>query len=137
MIIDATDLVMGRVAARAAKTALMGEDVIIINCAKARVTGLRSTTFAKYERMRSMGVHSKGPFLNRNPASIMKRTIRGMLPYKIPKGMAAVKRIKCYTNTVADMKGTPISMPEAHIKKLPTVKHISLSEIAQHLGGKA
>jgi len=41
MIIDATNLIIGRVASLAAKKVLLGEDIVILNCEKAMMTGNR------------------------------------------------------------------------------------------------
>ena len=35
----------------------------------------------------------------------MKRTIRGMLPYKRPRGVDAMKRIKCYVGVPMQLVG--------------------------------
>ena len=56
MIIDATNLVMGRIAAFAAKKALVGEKVDIINCEKAIVTGSRRFLVGRYFHQRDRGV---------------------------------------------------------------------------------
>ena len=50
MIIDATDLIMGRVAALSVKKALLGEDVVIINVEKAVISGTKENVIAKYKK---------------------------------------------------------------------------------------
>ena len=47
MIIDATDLIVGRMGAFAAKKVLLGEKIDIVNCEKAAVSGSRENILAK------------------------------------------------------------------------------------------
>ena len=97
MIIDATNLILGRLAAVAAKKALLGETIDIINCEKSVVTGTKSAILEKYLHRWHLGRNPfKGPFYQRQPEKFVKRTIRGMLPYKQEKGVAALKRVKCF-----------------------------------------
>ncbi|PIN72869.1 50S ribosomal protein L13, partial [Candidatus Woesearchaeota archaeon CG10_big_fil_rev_8_21_14_0_10_47_5] len=48
IIIDANNLVLGRLAARAAKLCLMGEKVSIINCEKAVISGNKKQLLEKW-----------------------------------------------------------------------------------------
>lgn len=36
----------------------------------------------------------RGPFHERSPAAILKRTVRGMLPYKTRRGAEALERLQ-------------------------------------------
>ncbi|MFH1650015.1 MAG: 50S ribosomal protein L13 [Candidatus Woesearchaeota archaeon] len=134
-IIDAKDIVLGRVGSHAAKIALLGDDVSIINCELARVTGDEKTIFAHYRRRVKMGIYSHGPFLSRKPEMFVKRSLRGMLPYKQPRGAIALKRIKCYKGT-PDIKGEAVDLKDHHISKVPSLKHTTVKAICLHLGGK-
>ncbi len=134
MIIDATNLVLGRIGTRAAKAALLGSKVNIINCEKATISGDRKKVLNEYIRKRDMGVPAKGPFIPRRPAMFVKRTIRGMLPYKQPKGREAFERIKCHTGNPENMVGETIE--KANIKKLPYIKFVTVGEICKLIGGK-
>lgn len=88
---------MGRTASLAAKQALLGKEIIVVNCEKAIITGRRGNIIENYLRRKALGGHSqKGPYIKSAPERIMKRTIRGMLPYKKGRGAEAFKRIKCY-----------------------------------------
>ncbi|MBU4242076.1 MAG: 50S ribosomal protein L13, partial [Nanoarchaeota archaeon] len=62
MIIDATNTIMGRVAATAAKKALEGEKVDIINSEKAIISGKRSTVVARFRQQRNRGGPYHGPY---------------------------------------------------------------------------
>ncbi|MFH1174724.1 MAG: 50S ribosomal protein L13 [archaeon] len=138
MIIDAQHAIVGRVAGFAAKQALLGETIAVINCKAAVITGTKENIFAAYERKASMGQIRKGPFFIRSPDRLMKRIIRGMLPHHQPKGYAALRRIKCYVTIPAntDTKDA-VKVPGSDVNKVKKTKYVTLGEIAQHMGGKA
>ena len=135
MNIDATNLIVGRLATVAAKKALLGEVVNIVNCEKAVVTGNKKSILLAFKRKRDMGIPSKGPFFPRSPERIVKRVIRGMLPYKREKGMKAFKRIKCYVGVPEDIKNLE-TIKEANVSKMPNLKYLKLEEISKYLNQK-
>jgi len=98
IVIDATETVLGRLASYAAKQALLGKNVAIVNCENAVIKGEKRMIIEEYKRYFLRGGHSlNGPFhIKRSPERILKRTIRGMLDYKYGRGDAALKRIMCY-----------------------------------------
>ena len=97
VFIDATNAVTGRIATVAAKQSLLGKKVIILNCEKAIMTGERKMVMAKFEEKRARGgMSQKGPYHHKVPEKIVKRAIRGMLPYKHERGASALDRIRCY-----------------------------------------
>ncbi len=136
MILDAKNLKLGRLAQFAAKKALLGEEVTIVNCADAVVSGKKERVFADYKRKRDMGTF-KGPFIHRKPDMLVKRTIRGMLPYKSYRGKNAMSRIRCYSNVPEKLKQekaeTIKSFDAANMKNL---YYVTVSQICAHLGGK-
>ena len=137
MLIDATGLIVGRLATVAAKKALLGEKVDIINCEKAILSGSREDLTAQWKRKRIFGTWSKGPFYSRLPDRMVRRIIRGMLPYKNPRGRAAFERIMCYRGVPMPFKDQKtFSLDQAHVKKLPTHKFMSVGEISKLIGGK-
>lgn len=136
-IIDAKDLIIGRMATVAAKSALLGEEVIILNCEKAVITGSKENVVAKFKRKRSMGTHAVGPFFPRSPDRMVKRIIRGMLPYKQPKGDVAFKRIKCYNGVPEAFNGKElITLTDANVSKMPNLKYMTIGAVAKILGNK-
>ena len=54
-VIDATDLIVGRLASHVAKKALLGEEFVIINSEKAILTGNKPQILAKFSNS-SLGV---------------------------------------------------------------------------------
>lgn len=136
MIIDASNQILGRIGTYAAKNALLGEEIIIINSEKAILSGDKKKIFQRYSHKRDMGVPAKGPFIPRRPAFFVKRTIRGMLPYKQPKGKEALKRIKCYSGIPEDIKDKPITLKGTDKNKLPFTNYATVEEICKHMGAK-
>ena len=136
MIIDATNLILGRIATIAAKKALLGETVDIINCEKAVITGLRKTILEKYQRKSAMGSPSTGPYIARMFDKFVKRALRGMIPYKQPKGVAALKRLMCYSGVPEEFKDKKAeTIEEANISKLANLNFVTVKEICLNLGG--
>ena len=133
MIIDATDGVLGRIAAFAAHQAKRGEKIEIVNCEKAVITGSREDVLSRYFRKMKMGVSRKGPFLKTRPEMLFKKTIRGMLPYKQDKGKAVLERITCYQGIPAELKSKPESVKEAHVSKTGSLKYITIQEVCSRL----
>jgi len=137
MIIDATDSILGRIAAVAAKQALKGEKVDIINAENAVVTGSKQQVLAKYKQMRERGGPYHGPYIPRQPHMLLKRTIRGMLPHKQERGQLALKRIKCHIGVPEGLVGKEAEkVANASIAKLQTSRFITLKQLTKELGVK-
>lgn len=100
-IIDGRGAVLGRLASFAAKEALKGEDVVVVNCNEIIISGNKKTTGKEFFEKRSRHGHSqKGPIHSRTSERMVKRTIRGMLPnHREGKGRIAFKKIICYNKT--------------------------------------
>src|SRR3989344_4393608 len=136
MIIDAKDLILGRLASAVAKHALNGEKVSIVNCEKAVITGKKFTIVTKMNmRMFEIGHHLRGPFYSREPEAFVKKSIQGMLSYKSARGSAALKRIKCYIGTPAEFKDQKAeSVDHAHISKSNAGDYVSVAQICKLQG---
>ena len=136
MIIDAKDQILGRLASFAAKKALLGENVDIINCEKAIITGSKKDVLKRYSFIRSIGQPTKGPFLPRRPDLFVRRTIRGMLPYKKNRGKNAYSKIKCHMGTPENLKGEIVKLEKSHISKLSSLKYMYVEGLCKLLGAK-
>jgi large subunit ribosomal protein L13 len=136
MIIDAKDKVVGRIATVAAKKALQGEKIDIINCESALVTGKKRFLLSEAKRRQDMGTF-KGPFIYRMPDRYLRRVIRGMLPYKQEKGKKAFKNIMCYIGTPKEFQDKEkTELKDADVSKLDNLNYLSLSTICEKLGWK-
>lgn len=135
-IIDATNLILGRMAAKIAKAALLGDNVTIVNCENAVISGDKQMVFANYKRLREMGTHTTGPFLHRMPDRFVKRAIRGMLPHQ-SRGLDAFRRIKCYIGVPEELKNKKFeSVENAKAERLSILKRVKVKDICRFLGGK-
>ncbi|KXB05575.1 50S ribosomal protein L13 [candidate division MSBL1 archaeon SCGC-AAA382A13] len=137
MIIDATDLVLGRVASRIAKELLNGSEVIIVNADKAVISGERKSTLSQYDawtKVRSLVDPTQGPFHPKRPGDLFRRTVRGMLPMKKAKGKEAFKRLKTHSGVPSKYENEEMeTFPKANIKQLGTRRFIRLGELSKHL----
>ncbi len=137
MIINAENLILGRVATVAAKKALMGENVDIVNCEKAVMTGNKKEILARYKKKREMGQVYHGPYIFRMPDVFVKRVIRGMLPYKQEKGRKALERISCYKGVPEEMEeGKMETIEKANISKVPSLRYVIVKDICKSMGEK-
>jgi large subunit ribosomal protein L13 len=128
--------ILGRVATRIAKDLLKGETVAVVNCEKAVISGDPKATIKHYLARRQRGDPKHGPFYPRTPEGIVKRTIRGMLPWKKPKGRSAFKRLKVYVGIPEELKNKEfIKLEDADVKKLKT-RFITIEELSLALGAK-
>jgi large subunit ribosomal protein L13 len=132
MIVDADRAILGRLAARVAKRLLLGEEIVVVNAEKAVITGNKKRTLKDYKEMHDRGHRYKGPFFPKEPHLILKRTIRGMLPWKAPKGKAAFKRLKVHLGVPEGM--TAEEIPGVSIDKSNAPRFIRLEVVSRFLG---
>lgn len=133
-IIDAAGLTLGRLSTTAAKRLLEGEEIAVINSEKAIISGKKSSIKEHYKGKREVGTYRKGPFYPRLPDQIVKRTIRGMIPYQKPHGRAAFKRLRCYAGIPDEFKGKDTEkIPGA--EKNP-IDFMTVEELSRFLGAK-
>lgn len=137
MLLDANNLIIGRLGTFVAKKALLGERIDIINCEKAVISGRKEEVFAKYKKRRDMGTPRKGPFIPRMPDRFVKRMIRGMFPMQRTRGRQAYKRVICHISVPEKFKGKAAeTVPKANADNLPTLKKVEVAEVCKFLGGK-
>jgi len=127
-IIDAKDGVLGRIAAFAAKQALLGKTVTVLNCNDVLISGKRDDIIKKYSSLFSKGGSGqKGPKIPKLPERVMKRTIRGMLSHKQGRGSDALKRVMCYNTVPAEFESKE---KISHKRELVT-KSLTLKEVCK------
>ena len=134
IIIDAEGATLGRLCTNVAKSLLNGEDIAIVNSEKAIISGKKPSIKRRYRQKIEVGTYRKGPFFPRMPDRIVKRTIRGMIPYQTPHGRAAFKRLKCYIGTPIEFEGKKFEKVKNAEKK--PVDYISIRELSKLLGAK-
>ena len=105
IVIDATNATLGRLASYSAKQLLFGKEVFIVNCNEAIVAGRPASIVEEFHKDRVRRSSSqRGPFYPKSPERIMKRTVRGMLPYKQERGRKALKNLRCYNSIPIELK---------------------------------
>ena len=92
IVVDATGLVMGRLASVTAKSLLAGEEINIVNAEKALITGGKDSIFEDYGHTRERGHKERGPYFPRRPEMILKRMKTGtqMSPPPMPTSVPNV-----------------------------------------------
>lgn len=131
-IIDADGSILGRMCTAVAKRLINGEEVVIVNSEKALIAGKKSAIKERYKQKRKVGTYRKGPFFPRMPDRLVKRTVRGMIPYQTSHGRAAFKKLKCYIGIPEEFKGKKFESI-AYAKKHP-VEFMTVGELSRSLG---
>lgn len=135
-ILDASGLILGRMASIVAKRILSGELIVIVNAEKATISGKRLSRVREARAFLDIGHPRKGPFHPRRPDQIVHRTVRGMLPRRLPKGQEALKRLQVFLGVPSKLKDAPLqTIKEAHVSKLKC-PYITVEEFAKEIGYK-
>jgi large subunit ribosomal protein L13 len=136
-VIDGDGLLLGRMASIVARRAMSGEEIAILNVEKTVISGSRARVLANYGHKRSRGSREGGPFFPRRPDHIVKRTIRGMLPYKRTVGSDAFRRVRVYVGVPVEFVGSEREVLEdAHMNRLNTPKFVTVGAVSTFLGAK-
>ncbi len=137
MIIDAENMIVGRMATYVAKNALLGEEIHIVNSEKARITGNPKKIIDKFKWKQDLGAPGVGPHFPKAPERVLKRMIRGMLPHKKSRGREAYARIKCYKGIPENLKSEDIKrFEEFNVEKADNIGSVSIERISKELGAK-
>ena len=132
--VNAEGLILGRMASKVAKKLLNGEEVIIVNAEKIVISGKRKSKIAEAKEFLEVGAPNRGPFHYRRPDRIVHKTVRGMLPFKQPKGKNALSKLKVFMGVPEELKNQKTeAFAEAQAAKLKG-PHLTLGELAKELG---
>jgi large subunit ribosomal protein L13 len=133
-LVNAEGLIVGRMCSKVAKLLLNGQEVIILNAEKAVFSGKRKSKVAEAHVFLEVGAPERGPFHYRRPDRFLRKTVRGMLPFKQPKGKSAYKRLKVFMGIPSELKGKEmIAFTEASSANLRG-PHFTLGELASQIG---
>jgi len=133
-VINAQGASLGRLSTAVAKSLLQGDEIAIINSEKAVISGKKKEIKGEYQQKRDVGTYRKGPFFHRSPERIVKRTVRGMMPYQKPHGREAYKRLKCYIGVPEEFNEKNAEIVEQAKKHY--VDSITIEELSRSLGAK-
>ncbi|MFZ8788999.1 MAG: 50S ribosomal protein L13 [Acidilobaceae archaeon] len=139
IVVDGSNMILGRLASRIAKLLLEGCRVYVVNVEKIVLSGRRNTVVQSYKRtvlgVKSHYSHKWRPKRPRSPVRLFKKTVWGMLP-KNNRGLEALKRLKAYVGVPEDLKSREaIQFPEASAAKLSR-PGVTLAVVARELGWK-
>jgi large subunit ribosomal protein L13 len=133
-IVNAEGLIVGRMCSKVAKLLLNGEKVIILNAEKAIFSGKKKSKVAEAHKFLEVGAPMRGPFHYRRPDRFLRKIVRGMVPFKQPKGKSAYKRLKVFMGVPLEFKEQNlITFKEAQSTNLRG-PHFTLGEMAKEIG---
>ncbi|MCW3995344.1 MAG: 50S ribosomal protein L13 [Candidatus Bathyarchaeota archaeon] len=133
-LVNAEGLIVGRLSSKVAKLLLNGQGVIIVNAEKAVFSGKRKSKIAEAHLFLEVGAPERGPFHYRRPDRFLRKTVRGMLPFKQPKGKSAYKRLKVFMGVPDELKDKEfITFDDASAANLRG-PHFTLGELAKEIG---
>ena len=129
VFLDGKGMILGRASSQIAKRLLDGEKIHIVNSEQMIITGNPMATKEKYTARRRRGSVVSGPFFPIRPDLVVRRTIRGMLPYKTNKGRAAFKNLRVHIGVPGGINISEKSEP-AKIK----TRYITVGKLSESLG---
>ena len=135
VVVDARDCIMGRVASQVAERALDGETVAVVNAEQAVITGEEEDVFGTYKKRTDVG-SDRGPAYPKRPDGIFKRAIRGMVPYKKPRGREAFESVRVYVGNPYesddDVEATVLE--DTSLDRLSNIRFVQLGDLSARLG---
>lgn len=136
ILLDATNQIMGRLASYAAKTALSGNRVVVLNAEKAVISGRKSNIVEEAMRRlktRTLANQTTAPVHQRRPDLYLRRAVRGMLPWKKAKGKAAFHRVIVFMGVPEEYSNKkPSKVPDADASRL-TSPYMTLEDLAKEI----
>ncbi len=137
-IVDASNLILGRMASYVAKQALDGKRIVVLNAERAIISGTKERVVARAKqklKTRTLGNLEKSPTHPRRPDTYVRRVIRGMLPWKKTGGKEAFRRVRVYVGTPSEYHDKPSAkIMGADASKL-RVPFVSVGQLSQEIGG--
>jgi large subunit ribosomal protein L13 len=137
-IVDASNLILGRMASYVAKSALNGNRVVVLNAEHAVISGTKERVVARAKqklKTRTLGNLEKSPTHPRKPDGYVRRVIRGMLPWKKPSGKDAFHRVRVYIGIPDEYKDRPgKKIADADASKL-RVPYITVARLSEEIRG--
>ena len=133
-VVNGDGLILGRMCSKIAKRLLNGEEIIVVNAEKIIISGKKKSKVAEAHKFLEVGAPERGPFHSRRPDRIVCKTVRGMVPWRQPKGKLAYKRLKVFLGVPEELKDQKMeTIDQANAAKL-TGPHFTLGELAIEIG---
>src|SRR5699024_7983753 len=130
-VADARDCILGRVASQVAERALDGERIAVVNAEDTVITGSDDDVMDGFYARSEVGPDSVSYYPIR-PDRILKRSLRGMLPYKRPRGREAFEGIRVYVGDPFDADAEILD--GTSLDRLSNIKFVQLGDVSENLG---
>jgi large subunit ribosomal protein L13 len=134
IVVNADRLILGRMATTVAKRLLNGEEIAVVNAEKAVISGRKGNKVTEAKEFLGVGGVNRGPYHYRRPDMVVRKTIKGMLPFKKPKGKDAYRRLKVFIGVPEDLKTVKMeTVADADSKKLKC-SYFSVGQFSKEIG---
>lgn len=136
-MIDCESQILGRLASHTARLLLQGSKVTLVNAEKAAISGHVSDIVANYKQKIEFIDHANpehSPYWSRRPDLLVKRVVRGMLPWKKAKGKDAFKRLRVYVGVPEELAKGKFEKEQAKSKTETYERSITVGELSKKLG---
>ena len=138
MVVNANELVAGRLASKVAKAICKGENVTVINAEKIVIVGNKEDILAKYTvkvDARVLANPHFGPKYDRVPSKMFRRMVRNMLPTKKSAKDRMIKQLKTFNGSAKGIdEKSAITFDD--IKFNHRNNYMELKDVALLLGGR-
>ena len=138
VIYDAKDKVLGRFASTVAKELLKGKKVAVVNAERAFITGNKKVIAKRYRvrlNLQEKENPEHSPYWSRRPDMLVRRIVRGMLPYhKKPSGKAAYKRLSVFVGMPKELNGLKAIEVKTKAPRNMYVGYVYVGELSKLLG---
>ena len=133
-IVNGEGLILGRMCSKVAKRLLNGEQIIIVNAEKIIISGKKKSKVAEAHKFLEVGAPERGPFHSRRPDRIVSKTVRGMVPWRLPRGKTAYKRLRVYLGIPQELKDQTMETDQYALASKLKGPHFTLGELAIEIG---
>ncbi len=136
-VINASNLSLGRLSSMVAKQLLTGDKVVIVNAENAIISGHKNDIVKKYKvrlNLKDSANPEHSPYWSRRSDMLVKRVIRGMLPYGRASGRAAYKNLRVYIGLPEEFKNNEIQELKIKDPKSMYSGFITIKELSNLLG---
>ena len=137
IFMDAENAILGRLCSEVAKYLLEGFAVNIVNCEKAVISGKKHSVLNEYRAMHKIHTHTnprRGPFHPKRPDRLVRRTVRGMLPWKKSRGREAFHGLMTYISVPSEFSKAELIKPKFADSEKLTCKKITVGDLCKEFG---
>lgn len=139
VVIDAKDSILGRLASKVAKQLLNGDNIVVINADKAIISGSKNSLVSRYKtrlNLQDKANPEHSPYWPRRPDMLVKRIIRGMLPYGKPTGRKVYKNLRVYMGVPEEFSTIKPTVIESKRPNQMYSNYITIKDLSGLLGYK-